>query len=453
MTDLAIEVEDLGIFFKIYHKKGLAKRDAFLSYGKDLLKRAVRPSAIFSGPELFWALRNVSFTVKKGDVIGIVGENGSGKSTLLKTISGIFKPDEGRVSVNGKVGALIELGAGFHPELSGRDNVYLNGSILGMKKGKIDLIFDDIVGFSEMEEFIDTPIKNYSSGMKVRLGFSIAIHLDPEILLVDEVLAVGDLAFRMKCIDKMNEFRKRGVTILLVSHDLNTVRSFCEKAILLHHGKLVEFGTAADVGNRYFKMVIDGRQKSIVASPANLESRPEDLTSNEGRTLSIFSDTKAFARRASFQRIQNGRASFVNIQLLDEYGTEISTVAYGQTVILRMAVEILDDIDELSFAYSIRDNKGVQFVTSDSLLEERNLKPVHKGDRYIIDWKFTSTLSGGNYSIQCVLSIPVNPSAAEFVFCDSIPTGAIFNMEPREEHRILGGGIHWDNHIEVMKIA
>jgi lipopolysaccharide transport system ATP-binding protein len=455
MTDIAIEIEDLGIFFKIYHKKGLAKRDAFLSYGKDLLKRAVRPSAIFSGTELFWALRNVSFTVKKGDIIGIVGENGSGKSTLLKTIAGIFKPDEGRVTVHGKVGALIELGAGFHPELSGRDNIYLNGSILGMKRRQIDRIYDDIVGFSELEEFVDAPIKSYSSGMKVRLGFSIAIHLDPDILLVDEVLAVGDLYFQAKCMETMSQIIKRGATILLVSHDISKVRSICSKGIYLENGEIKDIGSAEQVTLTYFKKSTVRRQHVdlCVKQTANKTQLGRTAGILDSRYTSLFVQNQDFTKRVSTGRIQNGRAQFANIQLLNIQGEEIATVAYGQKVVLRMAIEILDDIDDLAFGYSIRDSKGIQMVTSDSLLEERSFKSVRRGDRYIVDWEFACTLSGGNYSIQSVLSIPVGINLPRFVFCDFIPIGVLFNMGLREGHSVLGGGLHWDNRVEVTKVT
>ena len=181
--------------------------------------------------EKFWVLRDVSFEVKPGEMVGIVGDNGAGKSTLLKLISHIIEPTSGHIEVNGRVSALLELGAGFHPDLTGRENIYLNGSILGFSRTEVDHIYDDILEFSELERFIDVPVKHYSSGMYMRLGFSIAIHVRPDILLVDEILAVGDQAFQLRCLDKINEMRRRGITIILVTHDLDTVREMVGRAL------------------------------------------------------------------------------------------------------------------------------------------------------------------------------------------------------------------------------
>lgn len=201
--------------------------------------------------ESFWALQDVNLTIKKGETIGIVGENGSGKSTLLKLIAGVSQPTKGRVQVNGKIAPLIELGAGFHPELTGRENVYLNGVILGLKRKRIDELFEDIVGFSEIQEFIDTPIKHYSSGMYLRLAFSVAVHTDPGILLMDEILAVGDNKFQKKCLAKMEQFKKQGVTIVIVSHSSKVLRSFAPRCILLHQGQVKALGPTEEVLSLY----------------------------------------------------------------------------------------------------------------------------------------------------------------------------------------------------------
>jgi len=194
----------------------------------------------------FWAVDDVSFDVKAGECVAVLGPNGAGKSTLLKIISGIVPPDKGKISLRGRVGALIELGAGFHPLLSGRENIYINGSILGIKKKEIDLLFDEIVAFAELEESINTPVKFYSSGMYLRLGFAIAAHLKPEILLIDEVLAVGDVAFRLKCFNHVNSLAKRGVAIILISHNLNDVSRVCHRGLVLQKGKLLTAGHLAD---------------------------------------------------------------------------------------------------------------------------------------------------------------------------------------------------------------
>lgn len=199
----------------------------------------------------FWALDNVSFEVKKGETLGIIGPNGAGKTTILKLIAGILYPDKGKVEVNGKVGSLIEIGAGFHPLLTGRENIYVNGAILGMSKKEIDEKIDDIIEFADIGDFIDTPVKYYSSGMYVRLGFSIAIHSNPDILLVDEILAVGDYNFQMKCFSKMKELIKKGITLLIVSHNLENLSRISEKIFYVKKGEIVEKGKTNEVLNKY----------------------------------------------------------------------------------------------------------------------------------------------------------------------------------------------------------
>ena len=201
--------------------------------------------------DITWALKNISLNVEHGDVVGIIGGNGAGKSTLLKLLSKITSPTAGQIQINGRVASLLEVGTGFHPELSGRENIYLNGSILGMSKVEIESKFSKIVDFSGVEKFIDTPIKRYSSGMKVRLAFSVAAHLDPEILLIDEVLAVGDAEFQKLCLNKMDSISKEGRTILFVSHNLNSIEKLCNKCILLKDGEIIKTGHTRDVLKAY----------------------------------------------------------------------------------------------------------------------------------------------------------------------------------------------------------
>lgn len=209
-----------------------------------------------SKSDTIWALKDVSFEVKHGEVVGVTGRNGAGKSTLLKILSRITKPTEGYADIHGQVGSLLEVGTGFHPELTGRENIYLNGAILGMKKAEIERKFDEIVAFAEVEKFIDTPVKHYSSGMYVRLAFSVAAHLEPEILLVDEVLAVGDAAFQKKCLGKMGAVAREGRTVLFVSHNIAAILSLCERAFLLDSGKVIRVGSAQEVVRHYLQSVI-----------------------------------------------------------------------------------------------------------------------------------------------------------------------------------------------------
>lgn len=226
-----------------------------------LNSQALNESIVEDG-KVLWALQDVSFEVKRGEVLGIIGPNGAGKSTILKLISGITFPTSGNIQVKGKVGALIEVGAGFHPELTGRENIYLNGSILGLKKKDIDERFDSIVEFSELRKFLDTPVKKYSSGMYVRLGFSVAAQMDPEILLIDEVLSVGDEAFRIKCLDRIMELKKSEIGIIFVSHSLHSVMELSDRCILLNNGIIEHEGTSVETVNVYKKKVMLGYSKN-----------------------------------------------------------------------------------------------------------------------------------------------------------------------------------------------
>jgi lipopolysaccharide transport system ATP-binding protein len=219
----------------------------------------------------FWALKDVSFEIEKGEVLGIIGPNGAGKSTILKLLSGIIIPNKGTMSINGRLAALIEVGAGFHNDLTGRENIYLNGTILGMTRKEIDSKFDRIVEFSGLSEFIDTPVKRYSSGMYSRLGFSVAAHMDPDILLVDEVLSVGDMAFQARCAEKMRELLGSGATIILISHNLPLVQNMCKKVILLHKGQILNEGHTNDVIPLYEKIVYSQREEEVKKEASKLD--------------------------------------------------------------------------------------------------------------------------------------------------------------------------------------
>jgi ABC-2 type transport system ATP-binding protein len=234
----AIEVDGVSKKFRLYKERNQSIKSA-------VMRRRV------SDHEDFWALRDISLKVRQGETFGLVGDNGSGKSTLLKCMAKILYPDKGTITMHGRVAALLEVGSGFHPELSGRENVYLNGSILGMSRKEVDRKFDDIVDFSGVREFIDQPVKNYSSGMYVRLGFSVAINVEPDILLVDEVLAVGDESFQAKCAEKFAEFREQGRTVVIVSHALGTLAKMCDRAAWIQHGDLKSVGKPDDVIEQY----------------------------------------------------------------------------------------------------------------------------------------------------------------------------------------------------------
>ena len=230
MSEQAIDVQDVSKRFRLYHERATSLKDRALNFGRK------------APHDDLWALKDVSFSIKEGETLGILGHNGSGKSTLLKCICGVLRPTSGQVVVRGKLAGLLELGAGFQPELSGRDNIYLNASMLGLSKREVDRVFDDIVNFSELEQFIDNQVKFYSSGMYVRLGFAVAVNVDPDILVIDEVLAVGDERFQRKCLDRIRTFKDEGRTIVVVTHSADQVKSICDRAVVLSHGEVIAEG-------------------------------------------------------------------------------------------------------------------------------------------------------------------------------------------------------------------
>ena len=244
----------------------IGKSAAYKTVRESLMNVVTSPARLFKkndGDETIWALKNVSFEVNEGDVVGIIGRNGAGKSTLLKILSSITEPTEGEVRLRGRVGSLLEVGTGFHPELTGRENIFLNGAILGMRKDEIKRKFDEIVAFAEIDKFLDTPVKRYSSGMYVRLAFAVAAHLEPEILIVDEVLAVGDAKFQKKCLGKMGEVAKEGRTVLFVSHNMGAIYSLCNIGILLDFGLMSRYGSVSDTIHAYNELL---RSKSLPSS-------------------------------------------------------------------------------------------------------------------------------------------------------------------------------------------
>ena len=256
MADVAVTVEGIGKRYRIGgpQEKYRTLRDVVVRAVRRPITRVLHPGNVTSRVEDLWALREVTFDVLEGQVLGIVGRNGSGKSTLLKILSRITEPTEGRAVIDGRIGSLLEVGTGFHPELTGRENIFLNGAILGMTRAEILRKFDEIIAFSEIERFLDTPVKRYSSGMYVRLAFAVAAHFEPEILVVDEVLSVGDAAFQQKCLGKMESVAGEGRTVLFVSHNMPAVRSLCSHAIQLESGHIVNRGTSGEVIDQYLKV-------------------------------------------------------------------------------------------------------------------------------------------------------------------------------------------------------
>jgi lipopolysaccharide transport system ATP-binding protein len=286
MSGTVIWVENLSKRYFIGHQSAqreryVALRDVIAREARNFVRKTadlVRGRQIIQGDEVeeLWALKDVSFQVNQGEVLGIIGRNGAGKSTLLKILSRITEPTEGRVRLRGRVGSLLEVGTGFHPELTGRENILLNGAILGMKKKEIARKFDEIVDFADLEKFLDTPVKRYSSGMYIRLAFAVAAHLEPEILVVDEVLAVGDAEFQKKCLGKMQDVSRGGRTVLFVSHNMAAVRSLCSAAVLLDRGRVSEYGPALVVSDAYLRQAtrsVASLETGHIKRPSNIDSR------------------------------------------------------------------------------------------------------------------------------------------------------------------------------------
>lgn len=277
MSQTAIQVDNIS---KLYHLGKKASGSLRETISNAVTQRFSRKNSDQPDETEFWALKDVSFTVNQGDVVGIIGKNGAGKSTLLKILSRITEPTTGRIQINGRVGSLLEVGTGFHPELSGRENIFLNGSILGMRRSEIQAKFDEIVEFSGIEKFIDTPVKRYSSGMYVRLAFSVAAHLEPEVLIIDEVLAVGDAEFQKKCLGKMQDVAGHGRTVLFVSHNMTAVRNLCKTGVLLNQGTIANIGPISDVISHYESIYIPQENKLQFCNPNLDESHSRILSAS-----------------------------------------------------------------------------------------------------------------------------------------------------------------------------
>ncbi len=443
MTDtIVINAENLSKIYKLYNSP------------VDRLKESLHPMRRQYHHD-FWALRDVSFKVNRGETVGILGKNGAGKSTLLKILTGVLTPTSGRVTVNGKISALLELGAGFNPELSGLENVYFNGMVMGYSREEIDSRLDNILSFADIGEFVYQPVKTYSSGMFVRLAFSVAINVAPDILIVDEALSVGDMFFQAKCMAKMMKMIDDGVTVLFVSHDTVSIKSLCQRAILLQDGAIVANDAAGKVVDMYFSARVAGQQVVIKKNNEVRERLVEEAVQAMGRLdlkRAAFSNNEEFEKRAAFQRICNGKADFVNVQLLDEFGNEIQSVEYGQKVTLRMSLVINEDIHLLSGGYHIVNMSGVKVVNSDSVIENKMISFPKRGEKYIMDWQFKTSLQEGKYNITSVLSIPLNIELGQVDFCDYVPCALQFEVRRRENGRLYGC-VHWDNAVDISRLS
>jgi lipopolysaccharide transport system ATP-binding protein len=405
-NDIAIKVENISKRYRIGLKENMHDSigSAIFDFIKSPLKNYRKYRSLYkfddinsgqdqnpgnSPSDIIWALRDVSFEVRKGEVLGIIGRNGSGKSTLLKVLSKITEPTSGSAEIRGRVSSLLEVGTGFHPELTGRENVYLNGTILGMTKKEVDRKFDEIVDFSGVKKFIDTPVKRYSSGMKVRLAFAVAAHLEPEIMIVDEVLAVGDAEFQKKCLGKMHDISSKGRTVLFVSHNMSAIIDLCPTSIVLQDGSIFAMGRSKETVERYL---------SALFSPANnLDLRNAPVHGGDGRL------------------------QFVSVYLQNGNDKRTSMPIAGHPVDIVLEFVSREELSHVRFILTIFNQMGIA-VTSCNVEASRQQFHVPKGEGRIICHIAKLPLPFGNYKI----AVAANDKIGEL---DRIPTACIFDVE------------------------
>jgi len=406
MSDVVIKAESLGKKYLIGHRaesgRYVALRDVLAHNARTLWHKTralAQGKPLIEGDSLeeFWALQDVSFEIRRGETVGIIGRNGAGKSTLLKVLSRITEPSAGRVTIRGRVASLLEVGTGFHPELSGRENIYLNGAIMGMTRAEISRKFDEIVAFAEVAKFLDTPVKRYSSGMYVRLAFAVAAHLEPEILVVDEVLAVGDSQFQKKCLGKMGDVAKEGRTVLFVSHNMAAVQHLCQRGMVLREGRLCEHGE------------IEGAVRAYLA-----EVKARTLTTALGERID----------RKGSQWLK-----FVRVTISDPQGNELQRVVSGQDALLRLHYESARALRNASVlvSFNVRSSQGYLLANLNSQDSGNDVLDIHRQGRFECSWPRFNLRSG---SYECNLFCSVN---GEIV--DWLQGAFILQVEDGDFHR------------------
>ncbi len=365
MATTAIRFDNVSKKFTLRHERTRSFQEMALAF----LKRQN------NSREELWALKDACFAVERGKTVGVIGPNGSGKSTILKLVTRILEPTSGHIAVQGRVSALIELGTGFHPDLTARENIYLNGSILGFGRNEMKAKFDKIVAFSELEKFIDVPIKHFSSGMHMRLGFAVAIHVDPDILLIDEILAVGDQAFQNKCLAKIGELRSQGLTILFVSHDLEAVRNLCNSAIWLEDGAIQEIGTT--------DRVIDSYLSNVTAATEARLSREQRIRDSENRWGS-------------------GEVEITDVKLLDAQGREHRAFKTGEKMVVRLKYHAHIEVRQPVFGVAIHSSDGVHINGPNTRFSDYTVESVKGAGEidYIVDML---PLLEGTYELSAVV--------------------------------------------------
>lgn len=379
MSDVVVSVENLCKVYKLYDKPMDRLKDSLGITRKQCYKE-------------HYALNDINFQIKRGETVGIIGTNGAGKSTILKIITGVLKPTSGTVKIQGRISALLELGAGFNTEYTGIENVYLNGTMIGFTKEEIDARLDDILEFADIGEFVNQPVKTYSSGMFVRLAFAVAINIDPEILIVDEALSVGDVFFQSKCYHKFEEFKKQGKTILFVSHDLGSISKYCDRAILLNKGTKIAEDTP--------KEIIDIYKKILVNQYDNNETKSEEGTSDISETVVGGVMKEKLSVNPNINEYGGGEAFICDFGIFDEKGNITNAIEKGTEYIIKMKVRFVKEVKDPIFAIAIKDLKGVTMTGTNTMYERINTGIAAPNEEKIITFKQKMYLQGGEYLLS-----------------------------------------------------
>lgn len=390
----------------------------------------------------FWALRDVSLEIERGATFGLVGENGSGKSTLLQLIAGILQPTAGRVAVAGRVSALLELGSGFNPEFSGRENVFLNGTILGLSKREIERLYPAIESFAEIGEFIHQPVKTYSSGMMVRLAFAVAINVEPEILLVDEALAVGDIYFRQRCMRKIHELHRRGVTIVFVSHSAVDIKSLAQRVAWLDHGRLVECGEPDRVVAKYLAAMVnrDSQYRKQFAQQAGREGKPAPPPVVAPEVVEKIPNIDG--------RHGNRDAEILGIAVLTEEGEELALLPQKAPIIVRVSVRARNEVAMPIVGFLIRNHLGVELAGTNTVLEDMELPAFNPGDIYTMDFHLQlPELYPAHFSFTPAVA---NGTLEAYEICDWIENAVTLQAE---KGRQVYGFLHLPCQIRVNAVT
>lgn len=389
MTDVAISVNHVSKVYKLYDNP------------MDRLKESLGLSRKKKYKE-HYALNDISFEIKKGETVGIIGTNGSGKSTILKIITGVLNPTVGNIQVDGRISALLELGAGFNGEYTGLENVYLNGTMLGFSREEIDARLQDILDFADIGEFIHQPVKTYSSGMFVRLAFAVAINIDPEILIVDEALSVGDIFFQSKCFRKFEEFKERGKTILLVSHDLSSISKYCDRVILLNKGNKVSEGSPKVVVDEYKKILANKFESVETEEKEEINDTPEQQVQNEQNDkFSIKNNwSKSFPLNPEFLEYGTGKAEILDFSIRDCNGNITNLIEKDTEFEIEMKVKFHDVVSEPIFAYTIKDIRGTDLTGTNTMYENAPVREMHEDDVQEVVFRQKMTLQGGEYMLS-----------------------------------------------------